>query len=165
MLCSHVFTQCIDTPKLCLSGHRHAKPGIVQVCPDIQQIGPLGQKQELMLRILRDLPENLLLPFRFPSCQVAHSGKQIIVRTRLLHHAQFAREKLGIGKIIDHVIPLHVIPGIAVRTSYGTADDQVHILDKVFNANAHDFSLSSRFLWIRRRSSSNRAISSSVKPA
>ena len=164
MLCLYIFPQGVDAPELRLSGDRHAEPGIVQIGADIQQIGPFAEEQKLMLGILPDLSENRFPPLRFPARQVAHARQQEILRARFVHHPQLSGEEFRLGKVVDHVIPLHIVSRVAVRAAHGAADHQVHVLDQILDAYAHGFSFSSRFRCIRCRYSSNCRISSSVKP-
>ena len=60
MFCSDVFPKGVDTPQFCFSRHRNAKPCVFQIGIKIQQIGALGQKQELMLWIFTDLCKYLV---------------------------------------------------------------------------------------------------------
>ena len=51
-----------------------------------------------------------------------------------------------------------------VGNSHCAANDDIHVLNLIFDTNTHDFCHSSRFFLMRSRHSSNRVISSSEKP-
>ena len=53
---------------------------------------------------------------------------------------------------------------LAICTPHCVADDDIHVLNLIFDTNTHDFCHSSRFFLMRSRHSSNRVISSSEKP-
>ena len=64
-------------------------------------------------------------------------------------------------------IPIRLLSvkcGLAICTPHCTADDDVHVLNLIFDTNTHDSCHPSRFFLIRSRHSSNRVISSSEKP-
>ena len=48
----YIFPQRVDAPELCFSGNCDAKPGIVQVGAEIQQVGTLAEEEELVLGVL-----------------------------------------------------------------------------------------------------------------
>ena len=164
MFCSDVFPKGVDTPQLGFPRHRNAKPCVFQIGIKIQQIRSLGKEQELMLWIFTDLCKYLVSPFRLPSGEIAHAGKKKVLRTFLFHPLELARKELRISEVIYHMIPLYIIPCITVGTAHCTADDQIHVLNLIFDTNTHDSCHSSRFFLMRSRHSSNRVISSSEKP-
>ena len=164
MFCSDVFTKGINTPQFCFPRHRNAKPCVFQIGIKIQQIGALGQKQKLMLWIFMDLCKYLVSPFRLPSGEIAHAGKKKVLRTFLFHHLELTRKEFKVSEIINHMPAFHVVAGIAICTSHCAANDDIHVLNLLFDTNTHDFCQPSRFFLIRSRYSSNWAISSSEKP-
>ena len=64
----------------------------------------------------------------------------------------------GFPKAVPLLLP------IAICTPHCAADDEIHVLNLIFDTNTHDFCHSSRFFLMRSRHSSNRVISSSEKP-
>ena len=94
VLRADILLQRVDSPQIGLPCDRHAEPGVVQFTVDIQQIGPLGQKQELMLRVGLHFGEHFLQPFRLPDTEVAHAREQKILRAGLFHQPQLSRIKL-----------------------------------------------------------------------
>ena len=90
----YIFPQRVDAPELCFSGNCDAKPGIVQVGAEIQQVGTLAEEEELVLGVLADLRKDRLTPFRFPARQVAHARQQEVLRAGLVHQSQLARKEL-----------------------------------------------------------------------
>ena len=90
-----------------------------------------------MLRVFSNLCEHFITPLRLPSSQITHAGQQEVLRTFLFHQAQLTRKKLRFAEIIDYMIALYIVSGITVRTSYGTADDKIHVLNIVLNADAN----------------------------
>ena len=99
---------------------------------------------------LFDFGKNLVQPFFLPDRQIAHAGEQEILRFWLLHKAQLPRKEFWLCKILDHMIPLYIIPGITVITTHGTSDYQIHILDLVLDTDAHSCH-PSRFMSIRSK--------------
>ncbi len=87
-----------------------------------------------MLRVFLNLCEYLIPPLRLPARQIAHTGQQEILRALLFHQSQLLRKKLRLAEVIDHMVTLYIISGITVGTAYGTADDQIHVLNIVLNA-------------------------------
>ena len=164
MFCSDVFPKGVNTPQFCFPRHRNAKPCVFQIGIKIQQIGALGQEQELMLWIFTNLFKYLVSPFRLPSGEIAHAGKKKVLRTFLFHHLKLAWKELRISKVINHMPALYIVTGIAICTPHCAADDEIHVLNLIFDTNTHDFCRSSRFFLMRSRHSSNRVISSSEKP-
>ena len=67
----------------------------------------------------------------------AHAGQQEILWALLFHQPQLIRKKLRFAEVINHMVTLYIISGITVGTAYGTADDQIHVLNIVLNADAH----------------------------
>ena len=63
------------------------------------------------------------------------------MRTRGFESSQLAGHVLGGGKIGGHVVAPAVVAGIAVTAPDGTPDDDIEILDKRFDALAHDVSI------------------------
>ena len=126
MLRPDIFLQRFDPPELGLPSDSHPEPGVIQICGKVQQVRPLGQEQKLMLRVGGDPGKYFLPPFRFPACQIAHTRQQVIVRARLIHQPQLFRIKLRVGKIVDHMPALYIVPGVAVRTAHRAADDKIH---------------------------------------
>ena len=57
-----------------------------------------------------------------------------------------------------------IVAGIAICTPHCAANDDIHVLNLIFDTNTHDFCHSSRFFLMRSRHSSNWVISSSEKP-
>ena len=130
----------------------------------IQRIRSLGKEQELMLWIFTDLCKYLVSPFRLPSGEIAHAGKKKVLRTFLFHHLELTRKEFRVSEIINHMPAFHVVAGITICTPHCAANDDIHVLNLIFDTNTHDFCHSSRFFLMRSRHSSNRVISSSEKP-
>ena len=164
MFCSDVFPKGVDTPQFCFPRHRNAKPCVFQIGIKIQQIRSLGKEQELMLWIFTDLCKYLVSPFRLPSGEIAHPGKKKVLRTFLFHHLELTRKEFRVSEVINHMPAFHVVAGIAICTPHCAANDDIHVLNLIFDTNTHDFCHSSRFFLMRSRHSSNRVISSSEKP-
>ena len=80
------------------------------------------------------------------------------------HHLELTRKEFRVSEVINHMPAFHIIAGIAICTPHCTSDDDIHVLNLVFDTNTHDFCHSSRFFLIRSRHSSNWIISSSEKP-
>ncbi len=103
-------------------------------------------------------------PFRLPSREIAHAGKKKVLRTFLFHHLELTRKEFRGSEVIHHMPAFHVVAGIAICTPHCAANDDIHVLNLIFDTNTHDFCHSSRFFLMRSRHSSNWAISSSEKP-
>ena len=117
-----------------------------------------------MLWIFTDLCKYLVSPFRLPSGEIAHAGKKKVLRTFLFHHLELTRKEFRVSEVINHMPAFHVVAGIAICTPHCAANDDIHVLNLIFDTNTHDFCHSSRFFLMRSRHSSNRIISSSEKP-
>ena len=100
MFCSDVFPKGVDTPQFYFPRHSNAKPCVFQIGIKIQQIGALGQEQELMLWIFTDLCKYLVSPFRLPSGELAHPGKKKVLRTFLFHHLELTRKEFRVSEVI-----------------------------------------------------------------
>ena len=96
--------------------------------------------------------------------EIAHAGKKKVLRTFLFHHLELTRKEFRVSEVINHMPAFHVVAGIAICTPYCAANDDIHVLNLLFDTNTHDFCHSSRFFLMRSRHSSNWAISSSEKP-
>ena len=94
VLRADILSQRVDPPQIGPSCDRHAEPRVIQLTVDVQQIGPLGQKQELMLRVGPHFGEHFLQPFRLPDTEVAHAREQKNLRAWLFHQPQLSRIKL-----------------------------------------------------------------------
>ena len=138
--------------------------GALAIVRMAKQIRSLGKEQELMLRIFTDLYKYLVSPFRLPSGEIAHPGKKKVLRTFLFHHLELTRKEFRVSEIINHMPAFHVVAGIAICTPHCATNDDIHVLNLIFDTNTHDFCHSSRFFLMRSRHSSNRIISSSEKP-
>lgn len=114
-----------------------------------------------MLWIFTDLCKYLVSPFRLPSGEIAHAGKKKVLRTFLFHHLELTRKEFRGSEVINHMPAFHVVAGIAICTPHCAANDDIHVLNLIFDTNTHDFCHSSRFFLMRSRHSSNRVISSS----
>ena len=164
MFCSNVFPKGVDTPPFCFPRHRNAKPCIFQIGIKIQQIRSLGKEQELMLWIFTDLCKYLVSPFRLPSREIAHADKRQVLRMSLSHPPELTREEFRVSEVINHMPAFHVVAGIAICTPHCAANDDIHVLNLIFDTNTPGFCPSSRFFLMRSRHSSNRVLSSSEKP-
>ena len=164
VFCFDVFPKGINTSQFCFPRYCNARPCVFQIGIKLQQIGGLGKKQELMLWIFTDLCKYLVSPFELPSGEIAHVGKKKVLRTFLFHYLELTREELRNSEIIDHMPAFHIVAGIAICTPHCAADDDIHVLNMIFDTNTHDSCQSSRFFLMRSRHFSNRVISSSEKP-
>ena len=97
------------------------------------------------------------------SGEIAHPGKKKVLRTFLFHHLELTQKEFRVSEIINHMPAFHVVAGIAICTPHCAANDDIHVLNLIFDTNTHDFCHSSRFFLMRSRHSSNRVISSSEK--
>ena len=91
-----------------------------------------------MLRIVADLCKYPVSPFRLPSGEIAHAGKKNVLRTFLVHHLELAREEHRISEVLDHMPTFHIVAGIAIRAPHRAVDDDIHILNLIFNTDAHN---------------------------
>ena len=108
--------------------------------------------------------EELKKLLSLPSGEIAHAGKKKVLRTFLFHHLELTRKEFRVSEVINHMPAFHVVAGIAICTPHCAANDDIHVLNLIFDTNTHDFCHSSRFFLMRSRHSSNRVISSSEKP-
>ena len=82
----------------------------------------------------------------------------------LFHHLELTRKEFRVREVFNHMPAFHVVAGIAICTPHCAANDDIHVLNLIFDTNTHDFCHSSRFFLMRSRHFSNRVISSSEKP-
>ena len=95
--------------------------------------------------VLLYLGEHLVPPLRFPTGKVTHPGEKKNLWPGSVHQPRLSREVFWLLKVVSHLKTLYIISGIAVTVTDGTADDQVHILNLVFDAHRH-WNFPSRFL-------------------
>ena len=91
-----------------------------------------------MLWILMDLCKYLVSPFQLPPGEIAHAGKEKVLRAFLFHHLELAREERRISEVVNHMPTFHIVTGIAIWTPHRAADDDIHILNLIFDADAHN---------------------------
>ena len=119
------------------------------------------EHQGLIRRIQSETDKRKTLLFL---TEKAHAGKKKVLRTFLFHHLELTRKEFRVSEVINHMPAFHVVAGIAICTPHCAANDDIHVLNLIFDTNTHDFCHSSRFFLMRSRHSSNRVISSFEKP-
>ena len=82
--------------------------------------------------------------YKRQSGEIAHPGKKKVLRTFLLHHLELTRKEFRVSEVINHMPAFHVVAGIAICTPHCAANDDIHVLNLIFDTNTHDFCHSSR---------------------
>ena len=61
------------------------------------------------------------------------------------HLDVYKRQEFRVSEVINHMPAFHVIVVIAICTPHCAANDDIHVLNLIFDTNTHDFCHSSRF--------------------